>query len=142
MPNLDLNNCNTQRNLSQKGKKEATEYGKRLRSLQIPINYPVIVSPLCRTIETAALAFGKQNVTVDSFWYDVYRLSENLSLNEQNKILNNMQSKLEKQPPKGMNTVIIAHALPKGISFGVIDDMGNKTVIINLNKTIQICIEI
>lgn len=39
-----------------------------------------------------------------------------------------MQSVLEKLPPKGKNTVIIAHALPNGISFGAIYDMG--TVII------------
>lgn len=127
-PNLNFNDCNTQRNLSKKGRMEAIEYGDRLRSLQVSINYPIIASPFCRTIETAALAFGKQNVMIDPFWYDVYRLSGNLSLYEQNRILKNMQSRLEKIPPKGMNTVIIAHGLPNGIGFGAIDDMG--TVII------------
>ncbi len=122
--NLDFNNCNTQRNLSEKGRAEAIEYGERLRSLQIPIEYPVIASPLCRTIETADLAFGDQNVLVDPFWYDVYRLSKNLSLNEQNNILKNFQSKLETLPLTGKNTVIIAHGLPDDISFGALDNMG------------------
>ena len=85
-PNLNFDDCNTQRNLSEKGRKEAIKYGERLRSLQVPIKYPVIASPICRTIETASLAFGRQNVMVDQFWYDVYRLSKNLSPYEINKI--------------------------------------------------------
>lgn len=128
LPNLSFNNCNTQRNLSDKGRMEAIEYGERLRSLQVPISFPIIASPFCRTIETAALAFGRQNVMVDPFWYDVYRLSGNLSSYEQNMILKTMQSRLEKLPTTGKNAVIIAHGLPNGISFGAIDDMG--TVII------------
>ena len=128
LSNINFNDCNTQRNLSEKGRMEAIEYGERLRALQIPINYPVIASPFCRTIESAALAFGRQNVIVDPFWYDVYRLSDNLSSYEQNTILNNMKSKFEAIPPKGTNTIIIAHGLPNGISLGAIDNMG--TVII------------
>lgn len=62
LPNLNFNNCNTQRNLSEKGRTEAIEYGERLRSMQVPISFPVIASPFCKTVETVALAFGMQNV--------------------------------------------------------------------------------
>lgn len=127
-PNLDFRYCFTQRNLSETGRRQAVYYGKILRDLQIPINYPIIASPFCRTIETAQLAFGRENTQVDPFWIEVYRLSGNLPKVERNRILATLQSVLEIPPPIGVNKVIIAHSFPHGIGLGQIPDMG--TVII------------
>ena len=59
-----LKNCSQQRNLSQQGRDQATEIGKVLKSLEIPVS-EVLSSPYCRCKETAKLAFGKLEVVKD-----------------------------------------------------------------------------
>jgi phosphohistidine phosphatase SixA len=49
--------CATQRNLSDRGRDRARAIGEAIRALGIPIG-AVLASPLCRTVETAMLAFG------------------------------------------------------------------------------------
>jgi hypothetical protein len=126
--NFSFKNWYTQKNLSEEGRRQAIEYGEILRNLKIPVSYPVFASPFCRTIETAQLAFGGENVQIDPFWYEIYKLSENLSDSEQNRILENLQSELEIKPAQGSNRVIIAHDFPEKIGLGQIPYMG--TVII------------
>ncbi len=58
-PNINFLYCFTQRNLSETGRRQAIYYGQIIRNLQIPINYPVLTSPLCRTIETAQLVLER-----------------------------------------------------------------------------------
>lgn len=53
-PSFDLNDCSTQRNLSDKGRKEASELGEMLRARGINFN-KVLASRWCRTLETAKL---------------------------------------------------------------------------------------
>jgi len=50
--------CLRERNLSPKGRDEASQIGRILTSKGIPIK-AVLASPYCRTVETANLAFGK-----------------------------------------------------------------------------------
>src|SRR5215207_3883472 len=52
----NLENCQTQRNLSDEGRQQATAIGQAFRQLQIPVA-TVLASPYCRTLETARLAF-------------------------------------------------------------------------------------
>jgi len=127
-PNLDFYYCFTQRNLSEAGKMQGIYYGDSLRKLHIPISYPVIVSPFCRTVETGQLAFGWGNVQVDPFWAEINRLSENLSSEEQKRILDTLTLKLEIKPPQGTNKVIIAHGFPDDIGLGQIPYMGTVIV--------------
>lgn len=126
--NINFQDCSTQRNLSEEGKRQAMAYGEALRSLYIPIHYPVLASPFCRTRETAELAFGKENVQVDPFWLETYYLSSKSSATEQQRILNNLKSALEIPPPAGSNKVIIAHSFPTGLGFGPIPYMGTVIV--------------
>ncbi|WP_226536840.1 histidine phosphatase family protein [Fictibacillus halophilus] len=128
LPYLNFKNCLTQRNLSEKGRRQAKYYGEILRYLQIPIEYPVSASPFCRTIETAQLAFGSVNVQVDPFWIEIYKLSGNLPSFERQRILSHFRSVLETIPERGRNTVIVAHGFPNEIGLGLISNMG--TVII------------
>lgn len=127
-PDLDFNNCYTQRNLSDNGRMQATLYGYIIRSLHIPIEYPVLASPLCRTIETAALAFGGMNVQVDPIGFDIFKLDMNLNPLEQQRILNDLQAELELPPSMGANKVIVAHSFPKGVGLGTIPYMGTVVV--------------
>jgi hypothetical protein len=127
-PNLNFQNCFTQRNLSETGRRQAVYYGEILKNFRIPISYPIITSPFCRNIETAQLAFGWPNVQIDPFWFQIYRLSSNLSSVEQKRILDSLQSRLEIMPPQGSNRVIIAHGFPQGIGLGQIANMGTVIV--------------
>lgn len=50
------------------------------------------------------------------------------SASEQERILDDLRSKLEMIPPQGTNQVIIAHNFPRGIGLGQIPDMGTVIV--------------
>lgn len=50
--------CDNQRPLTDKGRKEARAIGAAFRALKIPVG-KVLASPRCRTMETATLAFGR-----------------------------------------------------------------------------------
>ena len=55
---VDIEDCNSQRNLSQAGREQSVAIGKAIHSLSIPVG-KVLSSLYCRCIETAELAFGK-----------------------------------------------------------------------------------
>ncbi len=57
-PGMRLEDCATQRNLSDEGRAHARRIGEALRKRQIPIGR-VLSSPWCRCLETAKLAFGR-----------------------------------------------------------------------------------
>jgi len=61
-PGMNFDDCAVQRNLADKGREHARQIGDAIRALGIPIG-PVLASPLCRTMETAALAFGRADKT-------------------------------------------------------------------------------
>lgn len=52
-----VEDCTTQRNLSERGRAHARALGETIHALGIPIG-TVLASPRCRTVETAMLAFG------------------------------------------------------------------------------------
>lgn len=54
--------CASQRNLTDKGREEAREIARQLKRLRVAPG-PVLASPMCRTMETARLAFGKPEAT-------------------------------------------------------------------------------
>lgn len=53
-----LEDCSTQRNLSEEGRAQARRMGEALRERKVPIG-KVFSSPWCRCVETAQLAFGR-----------------------------------------------------------------------------------
>jgi broad specificity phosphatase PhoE len=57
-PGFRLEDCATQRNLSDQGRAEARRIGAAFQSRNIPIGL-VLSSPWCRCLETAQLAFGR-----------------------------------------------------------------------------------
>jgi broad specificity phosphatase PhoE len=60
-PGMKLEDCASQRNLSEAGRAHARRIGAEMRKRQIPVGR-VLSSPWCRCIETAQLAFGKAEV--------------------------------------------------------------------------------
>ena len=61
-PGMRLDECATQRNLSEEGRAHARRIGAELRKRRIPVGR-VLSSPWCRCIETAKLAFGGAEVS-------------------------------------------------------------------------------
>ncbi len=55
---VDLNNCETQRNLSELGRQQSKDIGAAFQRLSIPVSN-VLSSPFCRCKDTASIAFGK-----------------------------------------------------------------------------------
>ncbi|TCZ78218.1 histidine phosphatase family protein [Paenibacillus albiflavus] len=128
MPNLNFDDCRTQRNLSEEGRRQALLFGESLRNLRIPFQFPVQASPFCRTRESAALAFGESHVQVDPFWYRIYKLSNQTPPAEQANTLAALRTKLETIPPPGTNQVIFAHSFPEGLGLGEIPYLGTVVV--------------
>lgn len=58
---MRLDDCSTQRNLTDEGQRHARQIGEAFRGRAIAIDR-VLSSPWCRCIETARLAFGKGEV--------------------------------------------------------------------------------
>lgn len=56
-PGMRLDDCSTQRNLTDQGRQDARRLGEAFRARKIPVG-AVLSSPWCRCIETARLAFG------------------------------------------------------------------------------------
>lgn len=128
IPGIDFNDCSTQRNLSEAGRRQAEQFGEALRNLQIPVQTPVLASPFCRAKETAELAFGEGNVQTDSFWVRVYNLGSVLPPAEQQVTINELTSVLETLPSPRANKVIIAHSFPQGVGLGEITNLGTVIV--------------
>lgn len=57
-PGFKLEDCSTQRNLSDEGRAQARRVGAAMRERKVPIG-EVLSSPWCRCVETAKLAFGR-----------------------------------------------------------------------------------
>ena len=99
---VDLEDCSTQRNLSERGRDPARSIGRAFRTLEIPVG-AVLSSEYCRTHETADLAFGRAKLepALTGFpepgdpSYDT-RVRRTKGL-------------LAQAPAEGENTVLVAH---------------------------------
>jgi broad specificity phosphatase PhoE len=61
-PGFALNDCATQRNLTEAGRADARRLGEALRRHGVPVGR-VLSSPWCRCLDTARLAFGAAEVS-------------------------------------------------------------------------------
>ena len=60
-PGMRLDDCSTQRNLTDEGRAHARRIGEAFRKRQVSVGR-VLSSPWCRCVETAKLAFGRAEV--------------------------------------------------------------------------------
>lgn len=99
----DLAKCETQRQLSDAGRKLAASIGKAIHSLNLPIG-KVWSSPFCRCKDTASLIFGR--FEVDKTLYFALKVSD-----EERKLqAETMRKMLAVMPAAGTNTVIVSHS--------------------------------
>lgn len=101
---LDLNDCSTQRTLSQVGWQQARAIGQSFQSLQIPVAQ-VYSSEYCRAWQTADLAFGRfQKTSALNF-----PPSEEYTDAQVQQMRNAVMPLLTAVPAQGTNTVIVGH---------------------------------
>lgn len=100
---VDFANCATQRNLSGDGRAQAKAIGRAMTTLGIAAE-KVLVSPYCRTKETATLAFGAAETA------EPLRFSDAMPENAQGAIIAQLKRMLGVVPPAGKNTVMVGHS--------------------------------
>lgn len=103
----NLENCQTQRNLNDKGRADSRAIGEAIRALNIPIG-DVLTSGYCRAREMAQLAFGRSETNADL----VLPATE-----DQERLGLALRRLLVTIPKAGTNTVLISHQ--PNIQFGV-----------------------
>jgi phosphohistidine phosphatase SixA len=101
---MSLDDCAAQRNLSERGRANARIIGDKIRGRGIPIG-SVLASPLCRTVETAMLAFGVAEKSM------AVREGGPLPPGSGGRY-EALRALLSTPPPAGTNTVLVGHAYP------------------------------
>ncbi|MEM9768526.1 MAG: histidine phosphatase family protein, partial [Cyanobacteria bacterium P01_D01_bin.71] len=103
-PNLDLNDCSTQRTLSEFGYRQAAVIGAAFDALEIPVG-EVISSQYCRAWQTAFLAFGEYEKTPDLNFYPAEEYTDEQFAQMRDAVM----PLLTAVPEPGTNTVIVGH---------------------------------
>jgi len=99
-----VEDCTTQRNLSDRGRERARAVGDAIRALGVPIG-AVLASPLCRTVETAMLAFGAAQKSA------AVREAGPLPPGSPGRFLA-LRVLLSTPVAPGTNTIVVGHAYP------------------------------
>lgn len=103
-PDLDPNDCASQRLLSDEGRALMREVGQRLRAARIPVG-EILVSPMCRTRDSAMLLFGDKFSLSEPLMY-----SANMTSEEKKPRLAALAAILREPVGAGRNRVLVAHA--------------------------------
>jgi broad specificity phosphatase PhoE len=109
-----VGDCGSQRNLNAQGRREAQELGAAMRELEVPVGV-VRMSPLCRTRETAELAFGT------SAQEDVDLVSPGVLGTEADDRARaeRLRELVATPPPPDTNVVLVTHTGNIGDAFGL-----------------------
>jgi phosphohistidine phosphatase SixA len=100
-PNMRLDDCKTQRNLSEAGRKHAKAIGDAMRAHGVQFAR-VISSPLCRCLDSAKLAFGRVDETQHAG-------NPRAGTEDQTKLVREMRA-LATDKRRGGNVIVISHA--------------------------------
>jgi phosphohistidine phosphatase SixA len=99
----DLSDWTKQRNLSEKGRKDAATIGLAFRAIGIPVGN-VISSPYCRCIETSKLAFGKVQVSKN------LAFSVGEDKDDAERMAKSLRAMLGTKPTGQTNTILVSHS--------------------------------
>src|SRR5262245_47416378 len=99
-PGMRLDDCGTQRNLTDEGRRDARRVGEAFRARGIPVDR-VLSSPWCRCLETGRLAFGAAEVWAPLA--NLYGRPEHRA--EQVR----QMAALVAEPRSGANLVLVSH---------------------------------
>ncbi len=105
LPAVDVEECDTQRPLSEDGRRSAAAVGLALRTAAIPIG-DIHVSRLCRARDTAAAAFAGHTLLLE----DLLIYTGNMTAAGKAPILARTAALLSAPVATGGNRVVVAHA--------------------------------
>ena len=120
-PGFRLDDCSTQRNLTDAGRRHARRIGEEWRTRQIPVER-VVSSPWCRCLETAELAFGSKPQTSDAL-SNLFGYSEN-----RERQVREMRAMVSSYSGKG-TLVLVTHGSTIAALTGVNPDTGEMVVL-------------
>jgi phosphohistidine phosphatase SixA len=109
---FNIDDCSTQRNLSDEGRRQAERIGRSFEKLGIPVG-EVLASPYCRCMETGQLAFGK---AISS---EVLRVGDSQPGSGQDDPGVAIRKLIDTPPEAGKNKVLIAHTVTLLYAFGL-----------------------
>jgi len=102
LPKPDLEDCDTQRNLTDIGRLNASGWGRVLRDAEVPVAM-VVSGQYCRTRETAE-RLGFKTVAVDG------RLNAPADREEVQQRGKELQGLVNQVPPRGANVILVTHS--------------------------------
>jgi len=117
-PGFKLEDCGTQRNLTDEGRAHARRIGEAFRKQAIPVER-IVTSPWCRCIETAKLAFGKHD--------EVSTALSNLFGRHENR--DRQVAQLKTFTPKKGNLVMVSHGSTIVALTGISPDTGEMVIV-------------
>ena len=124
-PTLDLSDCTTQRQLSERGVSQAVQIGRAIETLRIPVK-TILSSDYCRAKDTAHHAFRRY--TTDSR-LNFLACEECSDLQSATYALR-VRPLLSTIPPAGTNTVLVGHDDPFEAATGIYPEPMGVTYII------------
>jgi phosphohistidine phosphatase SixA len=107
-PGFKLDDCSTQRNLSEQGRAQARQIGAALKQKKVPIG-EVLSSQWCRCIDTATLAFGASNVTPIALLSSPTKLSAEQRAANTLAVQERIQRFVQSKPRATTNSVYVSH---------------------------------
>jgi phosphohistidine phosphatase SixA len=119
-PGMRLQDCKTQRNLTDQGRADARRVGAAFKARAIPVDR-VLSSPWCRCLETARLAFREPQV-----WTPLGNLYGRSELRDQQ--VKEMQATLS-EPRPGGNTILVSHGSTISAATGINPDTAEMVII-------------
>lgn len=110
---VDLEDCATQRTLSETGRVESRRIGESIDDLVIPVG-DVLSSEMCRAWETAELAFGEAELCSDLTAFATAR-----SEAEEDERTGALRTLLATPPEPGTNTFVVGHLVNVTVAANV-----------------------
>lgn len=107
-----LSSCTLQRNLTEAGEEQAKAIGAGMRALEIPIG-DVRASPMCRTRDTARLAFGRVTADRDLISPGVVGTEA-----DDERRARALRERVQSPPPADENVVLVTHTGNIGAALG------------------------
>ena len=104
VPRVDLNDCSTQRPLTEEGRAVAVKVGEAIRQAGIPVD-EIRVSPMCRTKQTAKAAFGTDIRLIKNLMY-----TSNLTSKQKEPRIEYLRQTLSTPVKAGTNLILVSHA--------------------------------
>jgi broad specificity phosphatase PhoE len=117
----NLANCETQRPLTDEGRRQAKVIGEGFTALNIPVG-DVITSHYCRCIDTARIAFGKATPAMN-----ITSIQDVAPEVKQQRIAR-LRQMLNTPPAAGSNTVLVAHKWLFNDASGYLLDEGEAAI--------------